>query len=560
MGSFFTEITIIVGLATIFSLVFRIFRQPPIIAYILTGIAIGPLGFFYLGSGEEVFRSMAEIGITLLLFILGLELKLEDIKSVGKTAFVIGISQIALTFLSAFGISLLLQFSWMSALFIAIALTFSSTIIVVKLLSDKKDFTSLYGKILIGLLLVQDFFAIIVLIVLSGFSAEQGQLPHPSTFGIVFIKGVVLFSTVLYLSKAVFPRILDSIAKSEETLFLFSIAWAFGLAGIVSSSLVGFSIEIGGFLAGLALANTTENLQIAAKIRALRDFFVTIFFVTLGMQMKTDSIHTVWQSIAVLSVFVLLAKPFLIALVMGFIGYRRRTAFFTGVHAGQISEFSLVIVFLGNKIGYVPENVVSVVTGVAIVTFITSTYTIGAVDKLYKVLARYLFFFERKGSGMEEMGEGGNMEDHVVLIGVNRMGKTILEELQRSGQKVLVADFDPDIVKDLQAKNIQSIFGDIADLDIQERLQLHKSKLVISTVPDVDDNLLLLGTLKQFKKKPKTILVAQELHEAKMLYKSGADYVVLPHFSSGRHVAKLLKEEKLEDIESFRKADLALLR
>lgn len=547
MSTIFLEITIIICLASLLSILFRLLKQPTILAYILTGIIVGPFGQLQFGN-PEIFRTLAELGITFLLFMVGLELKFSDLRSVGKIAVITGISQIVFTSIVGYAIALLLGFSSIAALYIAIALTFSSTVIIVKLLSDKKDLNSLYGKISVGFLLVQDFVAILILMFLSGFSQANGAVISLADFGLILFKGFLLFAVILYLSRSVFPRLTDIIARSAETLFLFSIAWAFFVSAVVSSAPFGFSIEIGGFLAGLALANSSENFQIAARIRALRDFFITIFFVLLGMNMVFADINTIFLPALILAAFVLVGNPIIVMVIMGLLRYRKRTSFFAGLTVAQISEFSLIVVFMGNKLGHISNEVVALVTMVGVITFTLSSYMILGNNTLYRWLGRYLGIFERKDAHEEQIGKHKIFKDHVILVGANRTGQSILDELKDSGHQVVVIDFDPDIIKKLENQNVDSFFGDITDLEIQEVAQLASAKLVISTVTDIDDNFLLLQALAANNKRAKVIVVAQNQDEARELYKAGADYVVLPHLAGGRHIAKIISENKIENI------------
>ncbi|MDQ5901183.1 MAG: hypothetical protein QG600_761 [Patescibacteria group bacterium] len=553
MGELYLEITILIGLATVLALIFRLLKQPPILSYILAGIIVGPVGLFHISNGE-VLHSFAEIGITLLLFMLGLEMKFKDLRSVGKVALYTGIGQIVFTSVIGFGICLLLGFSALASLYIAVALTFSSTIIVVKLLSDKKDLKSLYGKISVGFLLVQDFVAIIALIILSGFNTGDTQI-SPITFLLLTLKAAVIFGWVILLSKTVLPRLMNFVAKNTEILFLFSLAWAFSMAAFVSSPLIGFSIEIGGFLAGLALANTAQNIQIVSRVRSLRDFFITIFFVTLGMKMIFADFSTIFLPSVLLSLFVLIGNPIIVMIILGLMGYRSRTSFMAGLTVAQISEFSLIVIFMGNKIGHVDDSVVSLLTIVGAVTFIISTYMIMNSNYLYKKLSPILKFFERKEIH-EILLPTSELKKHVVLIGANRMGESILEALLAKDEKVVVIDFDPDVIDRLKKKNIQCYFGDVADPEIQEHVNITDARLIMSTVPDVDDNLLMLQSLKRKKKDILIVVFALETDDAKALYKAGADYVVLPHLAGGRHIAKILVDEKhLELIEEYRMRD-----
>ena len=541
MGNIFFEITLIVILASFFSILFKFLKQPAILAYILTGIIIGPFGGLQLQSGEFL-RTLGALGVAFLLFMIGLELKFSDLKSVGRVSLVTGVAQIVFTSVIGYFISIALGFSQIASLYIAIALTFSSTIIIVKLLSDKKDLQSLYGKIAVGFLLVQDFFAILLLIFLSSFS--QGTA---SVESILFslIKGVLLFGAILFLSKNVFPQILDKIATSSETLFLFSIAWVLGLSALIASPPLGFSIEIGGFLAGLALANSSENFEIIGKVKSLRDFFITIFFVLLGMTLSFTSASSVLLPIIIFSAFILIGNPIIVMVIMGLLGFRKRTSFLAGLTVAQISEFSLIVVFLGQKVGHLSNEVVSLVTAVGIITFAVSTYMILNGDRLYKLLSPILGIFERRKTTKEHIGDLDGINDHVVLIGVNRMGRSILDALLEHKQSVLVVDFNPDIIKDLRNRKVKNLFGDISDLEIQERAQLEDAKLVISTVPDMEDNMSLIAGLKRMKNGPKVVVVANDNREEEELYKAGANYVIQPHVLSGKHVAHLIKTDSL---------------
>lgn len=553
MSAIFFEVTIILVLAAAIAIFFRFLKQPSILAYILAGLIVGPIGQLQL-EGKEVLQVMGELGVTMLLFMVGLDLRLRELRIIGKVALFTGVAQIVFTSLAGYIICLALGFSQMASLYISIALTFSSTIVIVKLLSDKKDLNSLYGKISIGFLLVQDFFAILALIFLSGFNSASGATMSPFGFLSVILKGFILFAIVLYLSKYVIPRFIDKIAHSAETLFLFSVAWALGVASVVSSSLVGFSIEIGGFLAGLALANSSESFYIVAKVKSLRDFFITIFFVVLGMSMNISSLSLVLVPAFILSLFVLIGNPIIVMIIMGIMGYRKRTSFLAGLTVAQISEFSLIIVFLGNKLGHISTEVTSLVTVVGIITFTGSTYMILHGDFLYRMFRRYLTIFERKKT-LEETGEVKELENHVVLIGANRTGGSILEALLEEKENVVVVDFNPDVIKELIQRNVPTLFGDIADIDIQEKAQLHKAKLVISTVTDIKDNLSLIKDQKKIKNGAKIIVVATEPQDAKVLYRAGADYVIIPRVLGGRHLAALIKENNLDKIEKLKIKD-----
>lgn len=554
MGIFF-DITVIICIAAFLSIVFRIFKQPEILAYILTGIIIGPLGLFHI-SDHSILQTMSQFGITLLLFMVGLEINFKDLLSQGRKLFLIALSQILLTILVSFGIGLALGFSTLNSIYLALALTFSSTIIIVKLLSDQRDLHSLYARISIGVLLAQDLLAIIALIFLSSF--QSGGTIGIGEISVVLLKALLLFGGIAYLSTNIFPKIVELLAKSSETLFLVSLAWVFGLAALVSSPLIGFSIEIGGFLAGLALANSIANFQIIAKAKILRDFFIVIFFVLLGLEMSFNNFTDVLIPGIIISLFVIIGKPLIVMLILSLLGYKNRTSFLTSISLSQISEFSLIILFLGLKIGHVSEDLVSSVTIAAIISFMVSTYLISNDNDIYLKVKHLLKIFDFKTKNSESnnaVDEFENLKDHVVVVGGDQMGQSIIETLNEKEIDVVVIDFDPLIINKLKDKKAHQLFGDIADLDIQERSKIDSAKLVISTIPDLGDNLSLLRELRTDNRKAKIVVMALDNHDANVLYNAGADYVILPHLAGGRQIAKLLHEDKLGDLEKLKQSD-----
>lgn len=561
MAPIFLEITIIIILAAIISVVFKLLKQPVIYAYILTGIIIGPFGFLQL-ENQEFIKILAELGITFLLFMLGLEIRIKNFSSVGKTAIVVGISQIVLTFMAGYALSSLFGFSNIESFYLAIALTLSSTVIVVKLLSDKRQTNSLHGKITVGILLVQDFFAIMALIFLPGLGSAQELIPAIQNIGQLAFKGAIILGGVWFLSVYVFPKLIEGLARSTETLFLVSIAWLFGFATLVSSPYVGFSVEIGGFLAGLALSNSIANYQIIARAKILRDFFIVLFFVLLGTQTSFSNILTFAIPIITFCIFVLLVKPFIVMVIMGILGFRKRTVFLSGITLAQISEFSLILAFLGQRLGHISDKVASSITVVGIVTFAASAFLILRSARVYRVFNKYIDFLEIshvRREDAETADELDGLSDHVVVIGADQMGQSIIDAFEDMDVEVVAVDFDPEIFKTLLSRKIKRLYGDISDVEIQERAGLSTAKLVISTIPDLEDNLLLIKQLGRENRRAKVVVMALDSSEAKILYKAGADYVILPHLAGGRQVAKLIEDNNLDKIETLKNRDMKFL-
>ncbi len=532
---------IVVAFAALLGAWASFLRLPLIISYILAGLILGPV--LINNSHIETFTLLRDLGLSFLLFLVGLEIKTGELKSFGKQALIIGAIQIVVTTILGFLLALCLGFSSVASLYIAIALTFSSTVIVVKLLTEKRDFDSLYGKLAVSILLLQDVAAIFVLILLPAIGKE-GEFGFGKFF-ITIAVGLVLVGLVYYLSKKVLPHLFERLARNLELLFLTSLAWLLLISAI--SGKLGFSIEIGAFLAGLGLASLKEEHQIAARIRPLRDFFIVIFFIILGSQLVVDfSVATIGIAI-ILSGFVLFLKPLLVMFVVGRLGFRRRTAFMTGLTLSQISEFSLVIIFLGSRQGLLPDSVVAILTLTAFITIACSSYLLSFATKIYRKFEKYLKFVERKGEQLETNLEL-NLDGHTVLIGCNRLGWEILKQLQKQAKDILVVDFNPTVVKALQELKVNYLFGDITDPDIWRGANIEKSEVVISTIFDPEDTLELLDSLKALPNSPIVFVTAAEREWAVKFYQGGADYVIVPRVLSGHQVAHLLTNQKLEEI------------
>lgn len=545
MEGLFLNLTWMLILAAGFGLVMHYLKQPPLLGYILTGVLIGSLGLID-AHQQTIFRSLSDVGVALLLFMVGLEMNLKNIKSVGLTALITGIGQIAFTFVIGVVLAQLLGFSLLTSSYLGLALAFSSTIIIVKLLSQKQDLDSLYGKIAVGFLLVQDFVAILALILLSGFTVGSGAAP--GIFDVVFIlgKAALLVGTIIVLSKIILPYLVKRLARSQELLFISSIAWAFAVAAFTASELIGFSVEIGGLLAGLALANTTEHLQISSRARPLRDFFIVIFFVLLGMQLDFSFIRDIWPQALALSAFVLIGNPLIVLILMALLGYRRRTSFLAGLTVAQISEFSLILIALGFRLGHLSPEILTLVTLIAVITMSTSAYLILEGDRVYNWLRPILAPFQRTATVEQHLELPPSLSDHIVIVGAHRTAENILKALDRKQENLVVVDFDPDVVQRLGEARVPVIFGDISDPDVADQAALEKAKMIISTVSDAADTKRLLERLRKRPKKTHLLVTAQDVAEAKEFYDLGADYVLLPHFVSGDHVAGIIADREFE--------------
>ncbi|MEZ4599846.1 MAG: cation:proton antiporter [Syntrophotaleaceae bacterium] len=540
MTGTFVEIAAILGLATVIGIVGQKLRQPLIIMFLVTGILAGPSVFGIIQSYEQI-ELLAHMGIALLLFIVGLKLDLHLIRTTGPVALATGLGQIVFTSLIGFVIAVVVGMSYLTAAYVSVALTFSSTIIIVKLLSDKKEIDSLHGQIALGFLIVQDIAAILALVVLTTFGTTvAGEAPGYLSFLIIGAKGLGLLVVVALLMKYVIPYLTQRLAHSLELLTLFAIAWAVLLGA--GSDLLGFSKEVGAFLAGISLASTTFRESIGSRLTTLRDFLLLFFFIDLGSRLEWSMVGSQLGASLVFSIFVLIGNPLIVLIIMGLMGYRRRTGFLAGLTVAQISEFSLIVAALGLSIGHITEETVGLITLVGVVTIFLSTYMILYSDPLYRFLADPLRIFERRNPYREaaiDTPQGTGAVD-VLLMGLGNYGSGLLEHLLRREKRVVGFDFDPMALEKWRKRGVPVIYGDMADPDMPEHLPLNRARWVISTVRSKEMNLALIRNLEKEGYAGKVALTAINRQEAAEFEKAGAHLVFLPFRDATEQAADAL--------------------
>ncbi len=540
MEPIFIQLAIILSVAFIVCYLIKLLKQPIIIGYIIAGIIIGPF-ILALGASTELINVFSEFGIAFLLFIVGLHLNPRIIKEIGTASLFIGLGQMVLTFGLGFGISLLLNFSLITSVYVGIALAFSSTIIIMKLLSDKQHLDSLYGKIAIGVLIIQDLVAIGVLMFISSFSGAM--ISKDLALQNILI-GVGLIVFLFLCGFYILPRLTKNIAKHQELLFLFSIFWCFLIATLFGY--IGFSIEIGALVAGIVLSFSPYSIEISSKVRPLRDFFLIIFFIILGLNVPLLNLGSVIFNALILSAAVIIFKPIILMFFSSLFRYTKRTNFLVGTTLAQISEFSLIVLLLGVSVGQLSTEILHTLTLTLVITIFVSTYMITNSKTLYSKLYKFASLFERKKVRRER-----NLINKytTVLFGYNRIGYSILRSLKKAKEKYLVVDFNPDTITDLERFGIPCLYGDVDDPELLRELPLDKLKMAISTVPDFETNLLLIESIKM--ENPDAIIVvrAHSIREAMKLYEEGANYVLTPHFLGGEYVAKMIRESKTRKLE-----------
>ena len=537
-------ISIIICIAAILAVIARMIRQPPLIAYLIAGILISPVALGptlgnFIGNdlaGSGLIQVFAHIGVAFLLFIVGLSLDFRVLKEIGGVATIAGVAEIVLTGGIGALIALGLGLGSNEILYIGAALAFSSTVVVVKILSDKKEIDTLHGRIALGILIVEDFIAALALMAIPLIENQGSMLWLFGKMSIALGASV----GVLMLSGVILPRILDYLARNQEALFLFGIAWALSLATLFDA--LGFSLEIGALIAGMSLASSKYTLELSGKMKPLRDFFVVLFFVFFGSQLAGEINLGLIKNALLFSLFVVIGKPLIVMTVLRFFGYRKRTNFLAGSSIAQISEFSLIITLLGFTLGHLSQEIMSLVILIAVITIGASSYSIYYSHSIFSKISHFLFMFEGKSNKPDHQNEKNY---DVILFGYHRIGYKIIEKLKAMKLSFVIVDYNPKTILALAKEKIDCIYGDGGDSDFLTEIPLAKAKMVISTIPDEASNLTIKERLRKSGSEAVFIATAEQPRTAFDLYEAGVDYVLIPHHLGGQYASHLIQQHNM---------------
>lgn len=536
------------------TLAFRL-RQPTMVAFLLVGILVGPSVLGWVKPEGEV-HLLAEIGIAVLLFVVGLKLDIHLVRQLGTVALIAGLGQMAATAALGFGLAWLLGLDTSAALFLAIAVTFSSTIVIVKLLSDQHEIDALHGRIAMGILILQDIAVVVAMMTIGSWTSDA---PSPvQTVALIAGKLAAAALVVALLMRYVLPRLLALLAQSQELLLVFALAWGIAMAALGEA--LGFSQEVGAFLAGFALASTPFREAISTRLTSIRDFLLLFFFVNLGAQVDLAGIGDAIAPAAVFIVFVLLGKPLIVMAIMGWLGYRKRTSLLTGTTLGQISEFSIIFVAMGVQLGQVDEDVLGLVTLVGLVTIPLSAILILRSDRLYRLLEPLLAPFERSRPERELAFESeldGDPRTDALVFGLGRYGSRLLEELKKAGVHVTGVDFDPEAVRALRADGIDARFGDAEDPHLLAALPFDQVRSVVSSLPSVDANRALIDALRRHGYGGPIIVAVHSEWEphGDELRAAGATDLLYPHRDAADHAGEFLRRKLAEQMDAAEATD-----
>lgn len=540
MNDTLIQLAIVLSLASVSGFIVFKLKLPLVIAYLLSGVLLSLFNLFNV-SDSYIFHVLPEIGIAFVLFLIGMELDLRELKTLGAPIVIASLGQITISTLIGYLVAVMLGFGNTESIYMGLGLAFSSTVVVIKMLLEKKDINSLYGKLSIGILLVEDLVAVAVLMLASvGSSALnlgiQGSLPLLA----VVLKATGLFLLTFVLSKYVLQKIFEAVANSTELLFFTSITWCFVFTAVAVLS--GFSVVIGAFLAGVAIATSPYHLHIQGKIKPLRDFFLTLFFVYLGSQVKVEYLTDSLPAIIAFLLLAIFVKPVIYLLLISNFGFKKHTLFQTALNLSQISEFSLIVLLVAAQYGLASDKALTVMSAVGVVSIIVSSLFISSSKKIYKSLGTYLSPFEKKSSRFHiESRAEVDMTDHVVLIGAHRAGGPVVKYLSKAGVPFIVMDFNPTIVKKLRDSGVNVIYGDIGDPEVLDNLKLEKAKLIISTASDTMDNEILLEECSRRKIQATILVRSEDIANNERLKKLGANYIITPENLFGIFIADQIK-------------------
>lgn len=542
--------SLVIAVAAGVAMIMRLLRQPLIMGHILTGIIVGP-SLLHLIKAEGAFATFSEIGIALLLFIIGLELSVSVVKRLGKPVFITAAAILMSVGTLGYLIGVAFHFTQTEAIITGLALFFSSTIIIAKVLSDKKELTRLNGQIAVGVILLDDVVATFALLYVA--ASSGGNSLGAGDIGLLVFKGLAVVAALAFIGIKILPKLTKFVAKSQELLFLFALAWGFGVATLVNYA--GFSVEVGALFAGVALAHLPYAHQIGARLKPLRDFFIILFFISLGESLQLHNLAAAVVPALLLSAVVIILKPIVVMMSLGGLHYTKRTSFKTGINLSQISEFSIILVVLANQAGLVGDRLSAIITLVAIITIAVSTYLMQYDNWIFAKLEGRLHLFERKI--ISEVPHKARAYP-LVLFGYQNGGHQFLKTFRSMRQRYVVVDYDPEVIEELEHKRIEYLYGDATDPELLAELNIEKTKLIVNTIGDHSVNKSLVRYVRKHNQDGVIICYSSDHNQAAELYEMGASYVMLPHFIGSEQLSMFIHLHGLnkKSFEDYREKHL----
>ena len=539
------DFAVIIVAATAIALVARQLGQPTIVAYILTGVILGPV-LLDIVTAEGLVDHMAELGLGFLLFLLGLKMRIDDIREILAPITNIALGQTVLQTALAFLVAYALGFDPRAVLVIALATVFGATPIIVKILTDKDEITALPGKIDVGVLIIQDIYLVIVLAL---FSAEElgdaGEIA--TTLVVIFAMMAFILIFSMASSRYLLPTLFRTIANNKDVFLIVAIAWAFLFIAVADT--FELSIEVGAFLAGLSLAQLPYSKELQDRITPITDFFILIFFASIGLQIESAStLLAFWQEAVIASIVLMFGNFWIMFYLIEREGFSVETSFIGSINMVQVSEFSLVVGALALTQGFIDDAVLGFLTLMALMTMTVSTYIITYNHTIFAYCQPY---FERFESGDEIDIPSKEYENHAVAIGYDEVTEPALPLLQERYGDIVVIDRKTEHIAELDAEGrFDFAFGDFRHSEVRKASGLSRAKFVLSSTVEVDINERLL---QEVNEDAIVFVEAERIDDAHRLYDMGADYVIMNSYLSAEQLAAYL-DLFFSDRDAFERA------
>jgi len=527
------QLSILILVATGFAVVGRFIKQPPLIAYIITGILFSLIGQEV--TNMELFNLMAQLGIILLLFVAGLKIRFSEFLKIGKQALIVGeghdIVMAGLGFVIGF---FLMGLNALQSFYLGLALTLSSTIVVVKILTQRKEVAAPHGQILLGTMLLQDLVAMASLAIFTSLALGGNPLVE---IGFTILKALGLFILFYFVGKYVMNRLFAKVAEHIELVFLLGLTWCF--TGVLLSYFVNFSIEIGAFIAGMSIAHLDFSFEIRDKARSLQDFGLLLFFFTIGATTTiSKEIFFSWTFL-LLTFFVIVATPIISGTIGMLLGFDKKKNFLISVMPTQVSEFSIIVMAIGFKLGQVSEYLFSLVVGITVVTIILSSSVLTSLNPIYKLLEKHLNFLELRQTGHLRKQRG--LKNHVVIFGFKKLGENIARHYRKKGKKCVVVEWEPHLVQKAKKLGCLVVYGNAGDSDVWQETRIEQADLLVSTVGEnIDDDMALGKWIRKHHPRIVSIAETNTPSEVPQLKKAGYDFVLYQDEAEWRHLKKYL--------------------
>lgn len=575
MHAFLADIGLAIVVASILGIIAYRAGQPLIVAYLLAGIIIGPEIGPQLVKDPDHIDLISEIGLILLLFIIGLEINPNTILRSGKLLLTSGLGQFAFSVplgLLFFSVATGLSMQDHTVLYLAIFGSLSSTAIVVKSLYDKYELDSLHGRVSLGILIFQDIWAIIIL-------ALQPSLNSPGFWPVFrsLILTVLITVAGFLFSKYVLRWIFARLDRSPEMVVSAAIGWAVTMSGLAGA--LHLSVEMGALIAGLAISNYPYSLHVTARVLPLRDVFLTLFFVSLGMKIPLPEAHSM-MLLGLLALFLFVSRPLIVYPLVRLGGGSSRTGFLSSINLTQFSEFSLVIATVGLSLGHIDASVMSALLYGMVLTSVLSAYSIKYNHNIYGLFHRWNARRKLRKGLLEEGGLGGAPDSEedvhtapertIFILGYHRgaqsMVSSLIDHRPELLEKVTVVDFNPEILRQMQHLPVKGVFGDLSDRSTLEHIGLQRARVIFITIPDLllkgTSNLRLVHLCRSLAPAAAILATADDSQRAQKLREAGADGIVTPDHYIGEMLARTLmrlekKQEILEEMDALESEDSA---